>query len=115
MSNFIALAATALEQIAYDTMTYQLDANLLQFLGLFDTWRPLVESLERPLSAPEQRAIARHLKLMASGSAVRSDRPFEEVRTPVRGTAAIDMEGAAFGLVMNRYPLICWLVGQGGL
>ena len=26
----------------HDTMTYQLDANILQFLGLFDEWKPLV-------------------------------------------------------------------------
>lgn len=50
---------------------------------------------------------------MASGSAVRADHPFEEVRAPVRGTVAIDMESAAFGLVMSRYPLIPWLVVKG--
>ena len=50
---------------------------------------------------------------MASGSAVRADHPFEDVRDPVRGTVAIDMEGAAFGLVMSRHPLIRWLVVKG--
>jgi len=30
----------------------------------------------------------------------------------VRGTVAIDMEGAAFGLVMSRHPLIPWLVAS---
>ena len=39
----------------HDTMTYQLDANILQFLGLFDDWEPLVARLERPPSLPEQR------------------------------------------------------------
>ncbi len=97
----------------HDTMTYQLDANILQFLGLFDNWKPLVASMDRPLSVPEQREIALHLKPMASGNAVRSDRPFEDVRVPVRGTVAIDMEGAAFGLVMSRHPLIPWLVVKG--
>jgi hypothetical protein len=33
---------------------------------------------------------------MASGSAVRKDDPFEEIKRPVRSTYAIDMEGAAF-------------------
>jgi nucleoside phosphorylase len=97
----------------YDTMTYQLDANILQFLGLFDEWKPLVAHLKRPLSPPEERKIACHIKAMASGSAVRADHPFEEVRVPVRGTVAIDMEGAAFGLVMSRHPLIPWLVVKG--
>src|SRR5437588_9468152 len=50
---------------------------------------------------------------MASGNAVRADNPFEDVRAPVRGTVAIDMEGAAFGLVMSRHPLIPWLVVKG--
>src|SRR2546425_11100933 len=81
----------------HDTMTYQLDANILQFLGLFDDWEPLIARLERPPSLPEQRQIACHIKAMASGSAVRADDPFKEVRVPVRGTVAIDMEGAAFG------------------
>jgi len=88
----------------HDTMTYQLDANILQFLGLFDDWRPLVARLKRPPSSPEQckrRKTACHLKAMASGNAVRADRPFEDIRAPVRGTVAIDMEGAAFGLVMS--------------
>lgn len=95
----------------HDTLTYQLDANILQFLGLFDNWRPFVESLQRP--ALEQREVVCHLKAMASGSAVRADRSFEEVRVPVRGTAAIDMEGATFGSVMSRHPLIRWLVVKG--
>ncbi len=97
----------------HDTMTYQLDANILQFLGLFDEWKPLVARLERPPSSHEQRTVACHLKAMASGSAVRADRPFADVQAPVRGTVAIDMEGAAFGLVMSRHPLIRWLIVKG--
>src|SRR5947209_18502697 len=97
-----------------DTMTYQLDANIVQFLGLFDDWKPLIVGLERSSSPPEirlnQHEVRCHIKAMASGSAVRADNPFEDVRAPVRGTVAIDMEGAAFGLVMNRHPLIPWLV-----
>ncbi len=106
----------------HDTMTYQLDANILQFLGLFDKWKPLITTLERPPSPPEQRKehdiqmpkerreITCHLKAMASGSAVRADHPFKDVRVPVRGAVAIDMEGAAFGSVMSHHPLIRWLV-----
>jgi nucleoside phosphorylase len=99
----------------HDSLTYQLDANLLQFLGLFDAWQPLVARLKRPMSPPElrKRKVACHFKAMASGSAVRADQPFEEVRAPVRGTVAIDMEGAAFGLVMSRHPHIPWLIVKG--
>src|SRR5713226_5966612 len=100
----------------YDTLTYQLDANILQFLGVFDEWKPLVARLKRPASPPEpckRRKIVCHIQPMASGSAVRADQPFEEVRAPVRGTVAIDLEGAAFGLVMSRHPYIPWLVVKG--
>src|SRR6266567_6953695 len=109
----------------HDTMTYQLDANILQFLGLFDKWKPLIAALERSPSPSEQRKehniqqpkerreIKCHIKPMASSSAVRADHPFEDVRAPVRGTVAIDMEGAAFGLVMSHHPLIRWLVVKG--
>jgi nucleoside phosphorylase len=101
----------------HDTMTYQLDANIMQFLGLFKDWKPLVEGLERPPSPPEiklnRHEVRSHVKAMASVSAVRADNPFEDVRAPVRGTVAIDMEGAAFGLVMSRHPLIPWLVVKG--
>ena len=100
----------------HDTMTYQLDANTLQFLGVFDKWKPLVAGLKRPPSGPEQRKrrkIACHIKPMASGNAVRADHPFEEVRAPVRGTVATDMEGAAFGLVMSRHRHTPWLVVKG--
>ena len=40
-----------------------------------------------------------HIAPMASGSAVRSDNPFKDVQIPVRGTVAIDMEGAAFYMI----------------
>src|SRR5216683_2480501 len=100
----------------HDTLTYQLSANILQFLGLFDEWKPLVARLKRPLYPSGQRKrrkITCHIRAMASGSAVRADNPFEDIRAPVRGTVAIDMEGAAFGLVMSRHPLIPWLVVKG--
>src|SRR5260370_3914401 len=99
----------------HDTLTYQLDANILQFLGLFDAWQPFVARLKRPASSPEQRPrrkLTCHIKAMASGSAVRADQPFEEVRAPVRGTVAIAMEGPAFGLAMSRPPLIPSLLFQ---
>lgn len=99
-----------------DTTTYQLDYTILQFLGLFDDWKPLVARLKRP-SLPGSRLKRRetrcHLKAMASGSAVRADQPFAEVQAPVRRTVAIDMESAALGLVMSHHPLVPWLVVKG--
>ncbi len=44
-----------------------------------------------------------HIAPMASGSAVRRDDPFKEVQIPVRGTVAIDMEGAAFYRIVEDF------------
>lgn len=96
----------------HDTLTYQLDANILQFLGLFDDWELLVADLEYPELLKKHKVVC-HIKSMASGSAVRADNPFEDVRAPVRGTVAIDMEGAAFGLVMSYQTQLPWLVVKG--
>jgi tetratricopeptide (TPR) repeat protein len=101
----------------HDTQTYQLDANILQFLQLFHEWKPFIARLKRPPFSSGQpaphRKVMCHIRPMASGSAVRADHPFKEIRTPVRGMVAIDMEGAAFGLVMSRHPAIPWLVVKG--
>jgi nucleoside phosphorylase len=55
----------------------------------------------------------RHIVPMASGSAVHSDNPFENVRTPVRGTVAIDMEGATFYRTTIEFPGIRSLLVKG--
>ena len=54
-----------------------------------------------------------HMRPMASGSAVRSDDPFKEIQVPVRGAVAIDIEGAAFGRVMESFSGIKWLIVKG--
>ena len=97
----------------HDTLTHQPDANILTFLGLFDNWKPLLAQLNKPLSMLDQYETACHIKPMASGSAVRADNPFQDVQAPVRGAVAIDMEGAAFGSVMSRYPMTRWLIVKG--
>jgi nucleoside phosphorylase len=54
-----------------------------------------------------------HIAPLASGSAVRSDNPFDEVQVPVRGTVAIDMEGAAFYRTVAEFPGISSLLVKG--
>ena len=95
----------------FDTLTYQLDASILQFLGDFNKWKPPVARLRRPPKPPELHGnkVTCHIKAMASGNAVRADHPFKELQTSVRGAVAIDMEGAAFSLVMSRHHLP-WLI-----
>ena len=170
----------------HDTITYQVRENTLQFLRLFDRWKPRVAALPRPSSKWQQRdwllerllaeptgsvkaiplaelerhapawrqlvyelqqgsepfllptLVLRdkeviehlhyglapfpfqdqpeplcHIRALASGSAVRSDDPFKEVQVPVRGAVAIDMEGAAFGRVMEGAPSVEWLIVKG--
>lgn len=57
--------------------------------------------------------VALHIAPMASGSAVRSDNPFNSVRIPVRGTVAIDMEGASFYRTVADFPGIHALLVKG--
>jgi hypothetical protein len=44
---------------------------------------------------------------------VRSDNPFKDIQIPVRGTVAVEMEGAAFGRVMASVSGLRWLVVKG--
>jgi nucleoside phosphorylase len=54
-----------------------------------------------------------HVAPMASGSAVRSDNPFEEIRIPVRSTIAVDMEGAVFYRTIADFPGLHSLLVKG--
>jgi tetratricopeptide (TPR) repeat protein/nucleoside phosphorylase len=56
-----------------------------------------------------------HICPLASGSAVRSDGPFKEIQSLLRGAMALDMEGSAFGRVMEmeRFRGIEWLIVKG--
>lgn len=173
-------------QFLHDAVTWQTDPSLLQFVRMFDGWKPAIASLLRPYSKRQQRDwllsklleeatpridtiplqelqqyapdwrrivyelqagpdpyltrdgtlrdISRvyelrygeevfpykdpvlpsiHIAPMASGSAVRSDNPFADVQIPVRGTVAIDMEGAAFYRTIADFPAIRFLLVKG--
>ena len=169
----------------YDATTYEPDPNILQFVQMFDAWKPVVVDLVRPISrrqqrdwlletllqdtttsvddiplkdlkqnAPDWKTIVqdlqrgpdqyltdegrlydrgkvqklyrttdfpfkdlasprRHIVPMASGSAVRSDNPFEDIRIPVRDTIAVDMEGATFYRTTMEFPGIRSLLVKG--
>lgn len=96
----------------HDTLTYQIEENLLRFLQLFSSPEALLCSLTS-VSRQYRSPAHCHIKPMASGSAVRRDNPFQDIQTPVHKAVAIDMEGAAFGRVMRSYPQIPWLVVKG--
>ena len=95
-----------------DIKTYNLNSSILTFLHVFEAWKPLVAELQRPHlpKALSLKPIACYLKSMASGHAVRRNNPFSEVQRPVRSAIAIDMEGAALGLVMSKHPTVPWLI-----
>ncbi|HEY1352142.1 MAG TPA: TIR domain-containing protein [Ktedonobacteraceae bacterium] len=57
-----------------------------------------------PYQDPKQPAV--FIAPVGSGNAVRSDRPFPFIKEPVRGTIAIDMEGAAFYRTLSEFPTI---------
>ncbi len=54
-----------------------------------------------------------YIEPMASGNAVRGDNPFKHIQVPVRNTAAIDMEGAAFYRAVADHPGIHSLLVKG--
>lgn len=54
-----------------------------------------------------------HLAPLASGNAVRSDSPFQEIQFPAYKTVAIDMEGAAFYRAVAEFPGISALLVKG--
>ncbi len=64
-----------------------------------------------PFKDPSHPAL--HIAPMASGSAVRGDNPFNEVRIPVRGTVAIDMEGVTFYRTVAEFSGIHSLLVKG--
>jgi len=78
--------------------------------------RKLIEQLRYgldPFPYTDPREARCHIKPMASSSAVHSDNSFKDIQVPVRGTVAVDMEGAAFGRVMASVPGLQWLVVKG--
>ncbi len=73
--------------------------------------RQLFYTKDFPYTDPQEPR--RFIAPMASGSAVRSDNPFEEIRKPVRGTLAYEMEGATFYRVVAEFTGIRALVVKG--
>lgn len=73
--------------------------------------RQLFYTQDFPYTDPKRPR--RFIAPMASGSAVRSDHPFEEIRKPVRGTLAYDMEGATFYRVVAEFTGIRALLVKG--
>lgn len=54
-----------------------------------------------------------HIAPVASGSAVRADNPFEAIQNSVRGTRAVEMEGAAFYRTLKEFGSIQYLLVKG--
>ncbi len=73
------------------------------FIQMFERWKSSVAPME-----PEC-----HIGAIASGNAVRSDRPCDRIQFPLRNTLAIDMEGAAFYRTVADFPDILALLVKG--
>jgi nucleoside phosphorylase len=76
-----------------------------------DKVRELRYEVVFPFKDAPQPAV--YIAPMASGSAVRADNPFEEIRVPVRGTRAVEMEGAAFYRTLKEFGSIQYLLVKG--
>ncbi len=97
-------------------MTHGTAKRILQYAHNFSTWEEPLAGM-KPLKMKREHKRAEHTKCliapMASGSAVRSDNPFPELRLYNRKTAALDMEAAAFYLTLHDFPDIYSLVVKG--
>jgi tetratricopeptide (TPR) repeat protein/nucleoside phosphorylase len=90
---------------------YHPDQQTLQYARRFLNWEP---TLARLVSSPAGLAPPQcHIMPLASGNAVRSDSPFQELTLLAYKTAAIDMEGAAFYRVASDFPYTKALVVKG--
>jgi nucleoside phosphorylase len=78
--------------------------TLTENLSLRDKAKVKRKNLLRhfPYTDPAEPKV--YLKPMASGSAVRADRPFEEIQQPVRTAWAIEMEGYPFYRAAADFP-----------
>jgi nucleoside phosphorylase len=54
-----------------------------------------------------------HIRPIATGNTERADEPFADVRYPVQGTVAVDLEGAAFYRTLADFPDIQSLLVKG--
>jgi nucleoside phosphorylase len=66
---------------------------------------------EFPYRDPVVSAI--HIKPIASGNTERADNPFAEIRYPVQGTVAVDLEGATFYRTLADFPEIPSFLAKG--
>lgn len=79
---------------AHNVDMYRVSPKIRRFIRIFDQWK---------LVAPSPEPVC-HMGAIASGSAVRSDSPFDEAWFSGKDTLAIDMEGAAFYRTVEDFP-----------
>jgi nucleoside phosphorylase len=73
---------------------YRVNKKVKHFIQMFERWKSTIAPMEPKC----------HIGAIASGSAVRADRPFERIPFQLRNTLAIDMEGAAFYRTVEDFP-----------
>jgi nucleoside phosphorylase len=82
---------------------YRVSKRVKHFIQTFEQWKSRFAPTEPDC----------HIGAIASGSAVRADRPFERIPFQMRNTLAIDMEGAAFYRTVEDFPGIDALLVKG--
>jgi len=73
---------------------YRASKRVKHFIQMFEQWKSAIAPMEPKC----------YIGAIASGSAVRADRPFERIPFQLRNTLAIDMEGAAFYRTVEDFP-----------
>src|SRR6266496_5943391 len=90
----------------YDTSTFNMPHDVLHYVRMFSGWEKSVAKLPRPATTQQDadELPDLHIASMGSTNSVRSDNPFDQIRIPVRGAIALDMEGAAFYRAVEEFP-----------
>jgi nucleoside phosphorylase len=106
----IILGEDGRQEHLHDVDVYRPHPDVLHWVRLFGSSISALADLPPPHSKRQPKI---HIAPMASGSAVRADHPFDDVMIPVRGTVAIDMEGATFYRTATEFPEIRSLLVKG--
>jgi len=89
--------------LLHNTDVYHIGTKIKHFIQMFEQWKSAVAPMEPGC----------HIGAIASGSAVRGDKPFDRIQFPLRNTLAIDMEGAAFYRTAEDFPRMHALLVKG--